>query len=241
MRKQLYLLLLCLTTTVGAVAQTTQQYFIKLQTGEVVPARKIQLKSPLFKANYFLLDDTLRYSPAMISAYQNEDGYYARVEPGSHSEAFAKRILEGPRIDKFYSSRTTYDHYGYSPYGYGYGYGPPRTSRRRIYYFSKDDGPLYLYNYENLQMALSDNASSLLLLQKYKRDKYLNTGITVVGAGLMALGVINSQRTLDGNLKLSPMLYAGAGVLGAQFVINLFQKDKLTQAVQVYNYQLKQQ
>lgn len=239
MRKQFYLLLiLCFIACSGAHAQSTQQYFIKLQSGEVIPGRKIQLKSPFFKSNYFLLDDSLKYNPALVSIYQNEDGYYARVEPGNSTEAFAKRILEGPRIDKFYTSRTTYEGYGYSPYGYGY--GMPRSSRKRIYYFSKDDGPLYLFNHENLQYALSDNTASLALLQKYKRDKYVSTGMTIVGAGLMALGVMNSQQSPDGSVKISPLLYVGAGVVGAQFAINLFQKDKLTQAVQVYNYQFKQ-
>ncbi|MBC5775705.1 hypothetical protein H8S95_16625 [Pontibacter sp. KCTC 32443] len=241
MGKQLYsLLVLCFISCIGATAQPTPRYFIKLQSGEVVTANKIQLKSPLFKSNHFLLDDSLKYSPAAVSIYQNEDGYFARIEAGNNSEAFAKRIIEGPRIDKYYSSRTTYDHYGYSPYGYGYGYGMPRTSRKRIYYFSKDDGPLYLFTHENLQEALSDNAASATLLHNYKRDKYINTGITVIGTGLMALGILNSQQTEDGTLKLSPVLYAGAGVLGAQFVFNLFRKDKLTQAIQVYNYQIKQ-
>jgi hypothetical protein len=241
MKKQFcLLLLLCLIAGLDAIAQNTKPYFIKLQDGQVVQARKIQLKSPLFKSNYFLLDDSLRYSPAMISAFQNDDGYYARVEPGNSTEAFAKRILEGPRIEKFYTSRTTYDSYGYSPYGYGYGYGMPRTSRKRIYYFSKDGGPLYHFNQENLEQALSDNAASVTLLQKYRREKIIGTGVTIVGAGLMALGVANSQRTADGSVNLSPVLYAGAGVLGAQLVFNLFQKDKLTQAVQVYNYQVKQ-
>ncbi|MBB6609653.1 hypothetical protein H7F15_01250 [Pontibacter sp. Tf4] len=239
MRKQLSLLLLLyVTCSVTLLAQNTQPYFLKLHTGEVIPARKIQLKSPLFKSNYFLVDDSLSYSPAMVNAYQNSEGYFARIEPGNHSDAFAKRILEGPRIDKFYTSRMTYDGYSYSPYGYGY--GPPRTSRRRVYYFSKDGGPLYLYNHENLEMALGDNPSSLLLLQRYKREKYINTGVTIIGAGLMALGVMNSQRTYDGDIKLSPVLYAGAGILGGQVVFNLFRKDKLMQAVQVYNYQVKQ-
>lgn len=239
MRNRLYLLLiLCLITCTYTSAQNTKRYFIKLQSGEVVEANKIQLKSPLFKSNYFLLDDSLKYSPAMISTFQNEDGYYARVEPGNNSEAFAKRILEGPRVEKFYASRTVYEGYGYSPYSYGY--GMPRSNRKRIYYFSKDGGPLYIFNHENLTQALSDNAASVTLLQKYKRERYISTGMTIVGAGLMALGVLNSQQTHNGSVKLSPMLYAGAGVLGAQFAINLFQKDKLTQAIHVYNYQVKQ-
>ncbi len=238
MKRYLFLLLiLCLVSGFEASAQIIQPYFVKLHSGEVIPARKIQLKSPFFKSNYFLIDDSLRVTPDMVSTYQNEDGFFARVEPGGSPDAFARRVIEGPRIDKFYTSRTTYDNYGYSPYGYGY--GVPRTSRRRIYYFSKDEGPLYIWNFDNLQQALGDNAASITLLQKYRREKYINTGMTIVGAGLLALGVANTSQS-NGSLNISPFAYAGAGVLGAQFVINLFQKDKLTQAVQVYNYQIQQ-
>jgi len=250
MRKVIYLVLLCLLSGVAAHAQTDYsrpgRYYIQLQNGQVVYADKLQYKSPIFKQNYFLLDDTLKYNPGSVTAFQDEDGYFARVEVGNSYDSFAKRLLDGPRIDKFYTSRTTYD---YNPYGYGYGsygYGGPNTSRRRIYFFSKDDGPLYLFNYENLQEALADNAASVALLRKNRKDKLINTGVSILGAGLLAVGGLitanSSQTTPSGNntITVSPLMYAGAGVLGAQFVINLFQKDKLTQAVEVYNYQVQQ-
>jgi len=227
-----------------ASAQSTQntpgRYFVQLQDGQLVYANKIQLKSPIFKSNHFLLDDSLKYNPATVVAYQNQEGFYARVDYGNSYDAFAKRILDGPRIDRFYTSRTTFDYgYGYSPYGFGV----PHTSRRRIYFFSKDNGPLYLINYENLTSALADNAASMDLLRKYRRQKLVNTGVSVLGAGLLAAGAISSikeSQDPSGSLQVSPLMYAGVGVLGAQFVINLFQKDKLTQAIEVYNYQLRQ-
>lgn len=176
----------------------------------------------------------------MVAAYQNEDGYFARVEAGNSYDDFAKRILDGPRIDKFYTSRTTYDYgYGYSPYGYGV----PRSNRRRIYFFSKDEGPLYIMDYNNLQQALADNAASMDILNKYRRDKLINTGVTILGAGLLAAGAlvsIDNSNDPNAGVQVSPLMYAGVGVLGAQFVINLFQKDKLTQAMEVYNYQIRQ-
>ena len=222
------------------------RHFIQLQNGEIVYANRVQYKSPIFKSSHFLVDDSLKYNPSIVSAFQNNDGYFARVEAGNSYDDFAKRILDGPRIDRFYTSRTTYN-YGYSPYGYGYGYGMggPRSNRRRIYFFSKDNGPLYLVNYENLEYALQDNASSMALLSKYRKDKLINTGVTILGGGLLAAGAISSfsnSSTMNngGGVNISPLMYAGAGVLGAQFVINLFQKDKLAQAIEVYNYQIKQ-
>ncbi|WP_347157573.1 hypothetical protein [Pontibacter chitinilyticus] len=245
-RNAFYLLLLCLLTGLAAKAQTEYsrpgKYFVQLQNGEVLYANKLQYKSPIFKQNHFLLNDTLKVNPSMVAAFQDDEGYFARVEAGNSYDSFAKRLLDGPRIDKFYTSRTTYD---YSPYGYGYGpfgYGGPNTSRRRIYFFSKDNGPLYLFDYNNLQDALSDNAASMALLRKYRKDKLVNTGVTILGAGLLAVGGLVTAKNSNGNgaVQISPVMYAGAGVLGAQFVINLFQKDKLTQAIEVYNYQVQQ-
>lgn len=243
MKKLIYLLLFCLASGFSANAQrgeveSTRQgrFFIKQQNGQVVYANKIQLKSPLFKQNHFLLDDSLKYNPSTVAAFQNEQGYFARVDYGNSYDDFAKRVLDGPRIDKFYTSRTVYDYgYGYSPYGYG----GPRTSRRRINFFSKDDGPLYLMDYNNLRDALADNAASMQILQQYRRNKVINTGVSIVGAGLLAIGSLSTINNAQSS-GVSPLVYAGGGILGAQFVINLFQKDKLTQAMEVYNYQVQQ-
>ncbi|PRY14924.1 hypothetical protein CLV24_103163 [Pontibacter ummariensis] len=252
MKKALLSLILCLIAAYSGYAQIQNnrsgRYFIQLQDGRVIYADKIQYKSPIFKSSYFLLDDSLKFNPSTVNVFQDDEGFFARVSYGNSPDAFAKRIMDGPRIDRFYTSRTSYD---YSPYGYGYGgyspygFGGPRTSRKRIYFFSKDNGPLYQVEYETLREALADNASSMALLGKYRKEKLINTGVSVLGAGLLAAGAIvsvnNSQEVGNGgNLNVSPLVYAGAGVLGAQFVINLFQKDKLTQAIEVYNYQLKQ-
>lgn len=234
-------------TAFGQTGSSPSRYFIQLQDGQIIYANKLQYKSPIFKSNHFLLDDSLKYNPSMVSVFQNEDGYFARVDAGRSYDSFAKRLTDGPRVDRFYTTRTYYDGgYGYSPYGYSpYGLGGPRTSRKRIYFFSKDNGPLYLMDYDNLETALADNASSMALLQRYKKDKLINTGVSIIGAGLLAVGAvksINNSQEVNGNtdIHVSPLMYAGAGILGAQLIINLFQKDKLTQAVEVYNYQLKQ-
>jgi hypothetical protein len=240
------ILLFCLLATTAVHAQDkVRPYFLILHNGEIVQADKIQLKSPVFKTNYFLVNDTLKYNPAMVNAFQNEGGYYARIEPGNNYDSFAKRLLDGPRIDKFATSRDFYDYNtGYNPYGYGYGYGMPRTSRRRINFFSKDDGPLYVLNYPNLMEALADNEASMALLKKYKQEKLINSGVSIVGAGLLLVGsylsIERNSPQQASTLQLSPMVYAGAGILGAQFVFNLFQKDKFTQAMEVYNYQRRE-
>lgn len=239
----LFTLLCLLAGTTSFAQERSRPFFLILQNGEIVEADKIQLKSPIFKTNHFLVNDSLQYNPAMVSAFQNEDGFYARIEPGSSYDSFAKRVLDGPRVDKFSTTQDFYEYgSGYSPYGYGY--GMPRTNRRRINFFSKDEGPLYEFNYQNLVDALGDNEASMTLLRKYKKEKLINTGVTIAGAGLLLLGSYMSVEKVPNQptatVQLSPVVYAGAGILGAQFVFNLFQKDKLTQAMEVYNYQTKQ-
>jgi hypothetical protein len=239
MTKYFTLLLLALTLGLSAQAQGYQdrRHFIQLHNGQTIFANRVQYKSPLFKGNYFLVDDSLKYNIESVNVYQNNEGYFARVSSGNQYDDFAKRILEGPRISKFYTTRTSYN-YGYSPYGYGMN----APSRRRVYFFSKDGGPLMSFNYDNLQEALVDNASSMTLLQRHRRDRIIYTAMTVVGAGVTAAGVISSVNKRDefGNAELSPAIYVGAGIIAVPVVIQLFRKDKLTQAVEVYNYQIKQ-
>ncbi|MFT2011199.1 hypothetical protein ACMA1I_21190 [Pontibacter sp. 13R65] len=242
--KNIFILcLLLLATGLTAEAQSTmgqpRQYFVQLRGGEVVYANKVQIKSPIFKSDYFLLDDSLQYGIEVVDTYQNNQGYFTRIAPGSSADAFAKRISEGPRISKFYSTRNYYN-YGYGAYGYGM--GMPGHSRRRIYYFSKDYGPLYEYNYNNLQQALADNASSMAILRQYRRNKIIHTGISIAGAGLLAYGAISSANNSQngGMPNISPAVYGGAALIATPFVIQLFQKDKLTQAMEVYNYEIKQ-
>ena len=238
-----FLFILLLAAEAGAqnVPLKSRPDFIVLRSGEAIYADKVQYKSPLFKSNHFLLDDSLKYPIEMVNTYQNQEGYFTRISYGGHKDAFAKRILEGPRISKFYSMRTEYN---YGTYGYGYGYGMPFSNRRRIYYFSKDNGPLYELTLNNLEQALADSPSSMTLLKRHKRNKLIYTGMSIVGAGVLTYGILNTSNDAGANPNsfpsISPTVYAGAGLIALPFVIQLFQKDKLTQAMEVYNYELKQ-
>lgn len=249
MNKTIFALFACLFLSFGLQAQEYSQenyqpqrqkgrQFLQLRNGQVVYGNKVQYKSPIFKQDFFLVDDTLKYSPELVDVYQNSDGYFARVAAGNRFDSFAKRIMEGPRVSKFYTTTIDYAAMGYSPYGYGM----PRTSRRRIYFFSKDNGPLMTFNQQNLEQALADNASSMVLIQRHKREKTISTVVGIAGAGLLTYGLLSSSQssTNPNSVNVSPAVYAGAGLIAVPLVIQLFRKDKLTQAVDVYNYQVKQ-
>lgn len=224
--------------------------FVGLNNGQRVYAKRVQIKSPLLKSNYFLLDDSIRYSTEAVKYYQNERGFFLKVSDPYGRDEFAERLING-RISKYYISKTYYNNmygpggYGY-PYGgfggfggYGWGGGP---SRRNIYFFSKDDGPLQNYTFNNLMEAMSDNQGSLAMLERYRTSKRVENGISLAGAGLLIYGFTQSfrQSSSQGPGGLSPAVYAGGVMLSIPFVTGLFKKDRLTQAIELYNYGAKQ-
>jgi hypothetical protein len=131
-----------------------------------------------------------------------------------------------------------YGGYGYGGFG-GFGYGMP--SSRNIYFFTKDDGELQNYNYNALREAMGDNPGSIELLNQYRRGKYIDTGVSIAGAAILLYGMsqtfksFNNQNGQPGG-GVHPTVYVGAGVISLPWLTGLFKKDKITQAVELYNY-----
>lgn len=245
MKKYFFILLLSVlyVTAWAQIAPNTIQepgMFIGLNNGQRVYARKLQLKSPVFKKSFVLVNDSAQYDMAAVEYFQNEDGFYSRITNGRRSD-FAKRVSVG-RISKFYTSKTSYDGYSpgmYGPYGYG-GYSMPTT--RRVYYFSKEGGPLEDLNYQNLRRSLTENAGSMELLEKYQRGKRIETALTVAGVGVFVYGMVNSLKgPAVGVRRADPTLYLGLGLAAIPWVLQLFKKDHLKEAIELYNYDLAQQ
>lgn len=216
--------------------------FIGLMNGQRVYARKLQLKSPLFKKSVFIVNDSAQYDQAAVQYFQDDEGFYTRLNARKRSD-FAKRTSVG-RISKFYTSRTSYNNYGPNGFGGfgGFGYGMPTT--RLVYYFSKDGGPLQDLNYQNLRRELTDNIGSVEVLEKYRRGKRLETGLTVAGAGLFVYGMANSLRGSNGTgivRQADPTLFVGLGLAAIPWVMHLFKKDHLNEAIELYNYDLAQE
>jgi len=221
--------------------------FVGLANGQKVYARRVQVKSPFLKSNYFLLDDSIRFETSAVKYYQNENGFFLKIsDPYGGSDDFAQRVLNG-RISKYYISKTFYNNYSpYGPYGYGRyggfgGYGMGGSNRRNIYFFSKDNGELQSYNYNNLYEAIRDNPGSVELLNQYRKSKYLETGVSLAGAGLLIYGFTQSFRNSSNNagFQVNPTVYAGAALISIPWLTGIFKKDKLTQAVELYNYNQK--
>ena len=205
-------------------------HFIGLQNGEKVYAKRVQLKNPFLKGSYFLLDDTLRYPLSSVKYYQNDNGYFLRISKYYVSKTF---------YNNMYGPYGGYGGYGYGGFG-GYGYGMP--SSRNIYFFTKDDGPLQNYNFENLREALGDNPGSVALLNQYRKGKYVETGLSIAGAAILIYGMsqtFKSYQTSQNGGSVAPTVYVGAAVISIPWISGLFKKDKITQAVELYNYNQK--
>ena len=220
--------------------------FVGLMNGQKVYAKRVQLKNPFLKGSYFLLDDTLRYPLNSVKYYQNDNGYFLRISNPYDRDDFAKRTISG-RISKYYVSKTYYNNMygpygGYGGYGYGgfggYGWGMP--SSRNIYFFTKDDGELQSYNFNNLREALADNPGSVQLLNQYRKGKYVETGVSIAGAAILLYGMSqtfkNYQNSQGQGGSVAPTVYVGAAVISLPWITGLFKKDKITQAVELYNY-----
>ncbi|MGV3538653.1 MAG: hypothetical protein ACO1OQ_02520 [Rufibacter sp.] len=238
MVKKIYLLILLGWAAVGStLGQTTslgQPYYVELHNGERIYANRLQYKSPLFKQNYFLLDDSLKFAPETVKFFQSQDGFFARLTSGRRHSDFAQREQAG-RISTYFVYRTDYN---YSPGvgigGYGYGYGGGYTTQRRVYYFSKDNGPLEPLSYKTLRTALADNPGSLESLQQYKRSQNIQTGMYIAGAGLMFAGF--QQQTKSAQGSYSPLLFVGLGVALLPQILKFVRKDRLSEAIDIYNY-----
>lgn len=222
--------------------------FVGLNNGQRVYAKRVQIKSPLLKSNYFLLDDSIRFSPEAVKYYQNSEGFFLKIEDPYGRDDFAKRLISG-RISKYYISKTYYNNSMYGPGGYGYpgygwggygmgGYGWGGPSRRNIYFFSKDEGPLQSYNFSNLMEAMADNPGSVAMLERYRTSKRVENGLSLVGAGLLIYGFTQSFRQSSnmGPAGLSPAVYAGGVLISIPWISGMFKKDRLTQAIELYNY-----
>lgn len=249
MKYIVFFFLLSVIPLVGSAQQGSDNdprvYFVGLKTGEKFYAKRVQIKSPLLKSNYFLLDDSLKFPISAVKYYQNENGFYLRISNPYERDDFARRVISG-RISKYSISKTYYNNpmgpYGYGPYGGygGLGYSP--TTTKNIYFFSKDEGELQNFNYENLREAMSDNPGSMEMLNKYRKDKYVETGLGIAGAAILIGGLANTFKQgqmPDGSIRMSPAVYVGVGIMSIPWITGFFKKDKITEAIEIYNYDKK--
>ena len=232
MNKLFLLLSVLLYITLPFTNAQEYKSYIKLRNGQTIFG-KVEYKSPFLGTPYILMDDSKEYSFDDILLYQNEEGYFRRVD--STDNYFAERIVEG-KIDLY---KKTFDFYspGYvmstpgpggmsiSTFGGGYSYSI------EFDYFSKNNGDLLEASYGNLLEALADNNESISHLKTYNTLRYVTYGLIGSGVALLIAGLATSTKE-----KPNFGLMIVGGVVGlSSWIPHLIGKDEYNQAIEVYN------
>jgi hypothetical protein len=179
------------------------------------------------------MNDLKEYSIDNIMLYQNEDGYFRKID--STYDYFVERIIEG-KIDLYREALTFYSpgHVMSAPgpggmqmttFGGGY------SSSIEFDYFSKDDGDILEASYSNLLEALADNNESINHLKTYNTLRYIQWGLIGSGITLLVAGLATSTKE-----KPNFGLMAVGGVVGlSSWIPHLIGKDEYNEAIEVYN------
>ncbi|MFA6540601.1 MAG: hypothetical protein WCT99_03290 [Bacteroidota bacterium] len=210
-------------------AQQPDSTFLHLNTGEK-KFGKVEFKDPFLSRSYILFNDSTRYELKEVKAFQNSDGYFAKL-PG-RSARVVKRVIAG-KVD-FFSETQSYYHVGNSfsyntPMGTMTSTTPGSFSTTTIEYFCKDGSELQDASYSNLRTALADNTKSMQLLDEYRTMNYFKYGIGTVGLAIIVAGITAK----DGPSKNT--VIAGAIVVNLAWIPSLMQGGKIDQAIRVYN------
>lgn len=238
MKTKFRLVILIILISFNALGQNIEvidtTLIVGLKNGRIIYANSIELKEPVFKPSYLLVNDNDKYDIKNISYYQDKTGYYLWSKIDGYSEDLRlKRELSG-KINTYSRIATQYAH---SQYG-------GTVSTVKIEYFQKDKGEVRKINYENLNLALSDNTESKLKLKEVNRLRALNIISAVVGGGLIIGGVTHMQNLNkqdgpppyeDVSVKFSPLFFIGAATLTIPLFTGKPRKQKMKEAIEVYN------
>ena len=87
----------------------------------------------------------------------------------------------------------------------------------------------------NLLLATSDNAGAQQLLFDSRRYQQITVASYVAGGGLLAYGLLQSLRSTNGSVSISPLVYAALPVLIIPIVLQGKQANNQRQAISLYN------
>ncbi len=209
--------------------------YVYLYTQNIVKAESILYENKVFKKDYFLVDGE-RYELGQIKFYQNEDGFFGKVNDGYQS-GYAEKT-QGGEINLFElsvqtSSAPMMDANGMMTGGYG--------GTKIIDYYNKGFGNLKRATYYNLKMDLSDKPEAQLYLDKYNKSRMVQNGLYVTCGALLVGSLVTFFNQAEANPKdfnpSSTFLVAGLGAASglAAYIIGMEKKEKLKEAVNAYN------
>jgi hypothetical protein len=242
MKNQFYLFfaLLFLSTLNIIAQQDTSTYSIDrsvsgsrliLNNGKTIWG-KAELKDPFSAKDYILFNDSLKFDAKDVLAFENDEGYFARVE---NTNDFAKRIEKG-KIDLYveysYHFAPGISHTYAHPGGSSTMFTPGGFSSTRYEYFSKDGSPVRDASYSNLSEALKDNEESLSYLRSHRTLSYFKWGSVIAGAAIIAVQLAKMDKETPPSFG---GIILGAAVINLSWIFHFNQAGKIEKAIEVYN------
>lgn len=228
--KKALLTLVCLAVIFNVLAQSTQKFYLELNSGEKIYSNA----TPTLKKKYFYLDNNQKYLNTDIKSYLGSDGYFQRIMNKNQTKADWYRLEQEGKIN-ILSKESIRDYGNYdisTPYIYNTSYTV------KGYYFQDAPYSVQDINYKNLVHRLSDNPLSMKLLNEGKRLHKTKTTIMVLGATAFVVGCLMGkvEKLKDGTVDFTPSPLALIG--GATCFVPLFMRSPTTkyrQAIEVYN------
>lgn len=223
---------------VYAARDTEKKSFVEKRDGTVIEADEAMLRTPLFGKSSIELDRNTKIPTKEIDAYQNNSGYYRRVEG-----MFAPRIKKG--LINMYITTETYQEYSAS--GAPGGMGRWRAHTRTVYHMQKGDASAVVRFTPNVtRNYVQEYAPAMEFINVYDANRrkgriwsYINTAATLGGLALLMTKGINSKD------EVTTAGYAGTGLFFGGLVngvVNKFRKARnyknLELAIDTYNGQV---
>jgi len=228
----LYALVLISSLTMPLSAQQDSSYIV-LARGEKING-KVEQKEPFLGTPYILFNDSTRYEMKDLRAYQNSDGYFAKLKT-SWSPTFVKRTIKG-KIDFF--SRTQWFMFPGNMQTVTTPGGPmtigagPTVQTQTEEYFCKNGIDVLEADYGNLKDALADNPQSMAYLNEYHTLQTWQWSLAGGGLALVIAGLATMEK---GSKKPPGLIFVGASVSFSAWIPYLLKSDKIQLAIKVYN------
>ena len=227
--KKALLTLISLAIIFNVLAQSTQKFYLELNSGEKIYSNK----TPSLKKKYFYLDNDQKYLNTEIKSYLGSDGYFQRIMNKNQTKADWYRLEQEGKINILSKQYITdYSYYDATTYLYSVPYST------KAYYFQDTPFTAQEINYKNLVNRLSANPLSIKLLNEGKRLSNTKTTILVLGAAAFVAGCLmgKTEKFNDGNTNFTPSPVAFIGATAC--FVPLFMKspkNKYRQAIEVFN------
>lgn len=202
------------------------QNFIELVDGEKVYGT-VEYKAPAFKKGFFLINGTARYDEVSVRSFQIGPNYFRKISPpGTAPSSFYLRTVQG-KIDAF--TKTSSQLF--------IGGGGTTNMRNRWDYYSIDNGPLKKVRYRFLKKDLQESTEAMKVIKQVINLRVVSAVLYTGGTALIVGGVSSLANTEDNSIP--PALIVGAIAFNANFFLLDTKRNKLLQAIEVYNTDMK--